>query len=173
MPLGIGIDRCTYAYILHNPSQPLSKTMTKTLQDYWQDHDTRIARTWFHTAREERLQWSLFWSPLVTKCIDRTLHIDEMELNPLGQVKSLDQISIDRNRKGYCQTCHIDPIRCFEIRKGVLGILQYRNPLTMPGLVQNGICLRCHPHIAGKLQTTQSNESSRRPSHQSYRDGVN
>jgi hypothetical protein len=96
-----------------------------------------------------------------------------MELNPLGQVKSLDQISIDRNRKGYCQTCHIDPIRCFEIRKGVLGILQYRNPLTMPGLVQNGICLRCHPHIAGKLQTTQSNESSRRPSHQRYREGEN
>ncbi|KAL7483110.1 hypothetical protein ACHAW6_008769 [Cyclotella cf. meneghiniana] len=96
-----------------------------------------------------------------------------MELNPSGQVKSLDQISIDRNREGYCQTCHIDPIRCFEIRKVGFGILQQRNPLTMPGLVHNGICLRCHPHTAGKQQDIHSNESSRRPSRQRYRGGGN
>ncbi|KAL3781305.1 hypothetical protein HJC23_006529 [Cyclotella cryptica] len=94
-----------------------------------------------------------------------------MELNPSGQVKSLDQIRIDRNRSGYCETCRIDPVRCFEIRKGVFGMLQQRNPLTVPGLVYNGICLRCHPHIAGEQQNIQNNEKSRRPSHQRYGEG--
>lgn len=69
-----------------------------------------------------------------------------MEFNSSGQVKTLDQIRIDRRRNGYCESCRIDPVQCFEIKKGVLG-LPKKSPLTIPNHVYNGICLHCHPHM--------------------------
>ena len=69
-----------------------------------------------------------------------------MEFNRAGQVKSLDQIRIDRRRNGFCESCRIDPVRCFETRKGIFGTK--KEPLTIPGRVYHGICLNCHPHMA-------------------------
>ncbi|KAL7505340.1 hypothetical protein ACHAXN_004426 [Cyclotella atomus] len=70
-----------------------------------------------------------------------------MEFNSSGQIQTLDQIRTTRRRNGYCESCRIDPVRCFEMKKGVLGIPK-KTPLTVPNLVYNGICLHCHPHMA-------------------------
>ena len=80
-----------------------------------------------------------------------------MEFNRAGQVKTLDQIRIDRKRNGFCESCRIDPVRCFETRKGIFGTK--KEPLTIPGRVYHGICLNCHPHMAPDY--TRQNEPRR------------
>jgi len=67
------------------------------------------------------------------------------DLNPAGQVQSKDQIRADRIRKGLCDTCRLDPVQCYEIKKRIGGFYREKIPLTEPGISYNGCCLLCHP----------------------------
>ncbi|EED95504.1 predicted protein [Thalassiosira pseudonana CCMP1335] len=88
-----------------------------------------------------------------------------MEFNSSGQVKSVEQIRQDRLRNGYCETCRIDPIQRFEIRRRMGGVIRERVALTRPGRVYNGICLKCHPDQDPDTTTRQSGERTRRHHH--------
>ena len=67
------------------------------------------------------------------------------DLNRSGQVQNLEQIRADRRRKGLCETCRIDPVQCYQIKKRFGGLTREKIPLTQPGRVFNGICLDCNP----------------------------
>ena len=67
------------------------------------------------------------------------------ELNQSGQVQSLEQIRQQRIKLGYCDNCKNDPVHCYQIKKRLGGLTRERVPLTSPGKVFNGTCLRCHP----------------------------
>ena len=68
-----------------------------------------------------------------------------MEFNRTGQVKTPEQLRADRIRNGYCDTCRVDPLRCFQIKKRFGGVLRERIPITTEHKVYKGICLKCHP----------------------------
>jgi len=48
-------------------------------------------------------------------------------------------------RHGFCETCRVDPVRCFTIKRRFGGIIHERIPLTIEHKVHNGVCLQCHP----------------------------
>lgn len=50
----------------------------------------------------------------------------------------------DRRRRGLCETCTHEPTQCFKLKKSWGGMKHERIPLTVPGKVHNGICLRCY-----------------------------
>lgn len=66
-------------------------------------------------------------------------------INAAGQVLSNDEVREDRRRKGFCDTCGIEPNQCFRIKKRMGGFYHDRIPLTIPGKVLNGVCLDCNP----------------------------
>ncbi|KAL7471380.1 hypothetical protein ACHAXS_011676 [Conticribra weissflogii] len=68
-----------------------------------------------------------------------------MELTRSGQIKTGDQLRADRMRHGFCETCRVDPVRCFKIKRRFGGIIHERIPLTIEHKVHNGVCLQCHP----------------------------
>lgn len=67
------------------------------------------------------------------------------ELSHSGMVRTTQQIKDDRDRKGYCQTCHHDPIKCFEIKKRMGGMFTERIAITKLNKVHEGTCLKCNP----------------------------
>jgi len=75
-----------------------------------------------------------------------------MELNSvsIGQVRSIAQIRDERIRQGFCgDECHVssNPTKCYEIKKRFGGLKRKRIPLTVPGEVLRGVCLKCHPEM--------------------------
>mmetsp|Transcript_2373 Transcript_2373/g.4413 ORF Transcript_2373/g.4413 Transcript_2373/m.4413 type:complete len:735 (+) Transcript_2373:200-2404(+) len=87
-------------------------------------------------------------------------------LDPSGMVLNADQIRDERRRRGFCDSCGIEPNRCFEIKKRMT-IFRDRIPLTIPGKVYNGICLSCNPDSdptgdAGKHKRKKTQRRSRK-----------
>eukprot|EP00581_Thalassiosira_minuscula_P011954 CAMPEP_0183730262 /NCGR_PEP_ID=MMETSP0737-20130205/32379_1 /TAXON_ID=385413 /ORGANISM="Thalassiosira miniscula, Strain CCMP1093" /LENGTH=736 /DNA_ID=CAMNT_0025962709 /DNA_START=403 /DNA_END=2613 /DNA_ORIENTATION=- len=87
-----------------------------------------------------------------------------------GMVLTNEQKKEDRRRKGFCETCSIDPNRCFEIKKKYGGLKSEKIPLTKPGKVFNGVCLDCNPErdpeaIARRHMSGNGNGHVRHHSH--------
>ncbi|KAL7534450.1 hypothetical protein ACHAXR_005886 [Thalassiosira sp. AJA248-18] len=91
------------------------------------------------------------------------------DLSSSGMVQSFDQIRDKRRHKGYCDTCKVEPVKCFDIKKRMGGMIRERVPLTEPGKVFNGICLDCNPHMDpdGGRTRHQRKKSSANPHSQS------
>ncbi|KAL7470264.1 hypothetical protein ACHAXS_011896 [Conticribra weissflogii] len=71
--------------------------------------------------------------------------MNAMEFSKSGQIKSFSQIRADRIRHGLCDTCRVDPVQCFIIKRRFGGLLHEAIPLSIEHKVFNGICLACHP----------------------------
>ena len=93
-------------------------------------------------------------------------HLPQMEFNRAGQVKTSYQIRNDRKRAGFCESCQIDPVQCYEFTKGIFGTTK-KIPLTIPGQVFDGKCLKCHPNMA-PAHWRVSNESDKNDDRASF-----
>lgn len=73
----------------------------------------------------------------------------ETLINNDGSVMTKEQIILQRARRGQCQTCINEPVQLFEVRKNKLFPLRtIKFPLSVKGLVHEGVCLTCNPDLA-------------------------
>mmetsp|Transcript_3254 Transcript_3254/g.6819 ORF Transcript_3254/g.6819 Transcript_3254/m.6819 type:complete len:153 (+) Transcript_3254:196-654(+) len=83
------------------------------------------------------------------------------DIDASGKVLSKEELILRRERAGRCVTCGV---KCYE---KTFRLFNKRVPLTVPGQVLNGICLRCHPEeqlaasVTAELSDSSNNTSTR------------
>ena len=72
------------------------------------------------------------------------LSYNEMTVDPSGSIMSREEKFEWRQKLGYCTTCTERPVLLFKMKRGRLNPLwKSKEPRTVPGECENGVCFRC------------------------------